>query len=56
MTRREIDELLGKARRSLAAAERLLADGDTDFAISHTNSGACQTPCCNSLQARVRCV
>jgi uncharacterized protein (UPF0332 family) len=34
MTRREIDELIEKARRSLAAAERLLADGDADFAIS----------------------
>jgi uncharacterized protein (UPF0332 family) len=34
MNRREIDELLEKARRSLAAAERLLADGDSDFAVS----------------------
>jgi len=34
MNRREIDELLEKARRSLAATERLLADGDSDFAVS----------------------
>lgn len=34
MSRREIDELLEKSRRSLSAAERLLADGDSDFAIS----------------------
>lgn len=34
MIRREIDELIEKAGRSLAAAERLLADGDADFAIS----------------------
>jgi uncharacterized protein (UPF0332 family) len=34
MSRREIRELLSKARRSLLAAERLLRDGDSDFAVS----------------------
>ena len=34
MSRKEIHELLGKARRSLLAAERLLHDGDHDFAVS----------------------
>lgn len=34
MNRREMDELLHKSRRSLAAAERLLRDGDHDFAVS----------------------
>jgi uncharacterized protein (UPF0332 family) len=34
MSRKEIHELLGKARRSLLAAERLLRDGDSDFAVS----------------------
>ena len=34
MTRQEIDELLAKAHRSVAAAERLLAGGDSDFAVS----------------------
>jgi len=34
MSRKEIEELLKKARRSVAAAERLLRDGDTDFAVS----------------------
>jgi uncharacterized protein (UPF0332 family) len=29
-----MDELLHKSRRSLAAAERLLGDGDYDFAVS----------------------
>jgi uncharacterized protein (UPF0332 family) len=34
MTRKEIDELLVKARRSVVAAERLLASSDNDFAVS----------------------
>ena len=34
MSPKEIQELLGKARRSLSAAERLLRDGDNDFAVS----------------------
>ncbi len=34
MSRKEIRELLEKARRSLLAAERLLRDGDSDFAVS----------------------
>jgi uncharacterized protein (UPF0332 family) len=34
MNRRQIGALLDKARRSLTAAERLLADGDNDFAVS----------------------
>jgi uncharacterized protein (UPF0332 family) len=34
MTRKEIDELLLKARRSVVAAERLLASSDNDFAVS----------------------
>lgn len=32
MSAKEIRELLDKARRSLHAAERLLRDGDNDFA------------------------
>lgn len=34
MSPKEIRELLDKARRSLHAAERLLRDGDYDFAVS----------------------
>lgn len=34
MSEKEIRELLEKARRSLHAAERLLRDGDHDFAVS----------------------
>lgn len=34
MSEKEIRELLDKARRSLHAAERLLRDGDNDFAVS----------------------
>lgn len=34
MSEKEIRELLEKARRSLRAAERLLHDGDRDFAVS----------------------
>lgn len=34
MSEKEIRELLDKARRSLRAAERLLQDGDHDFAVS----------------------
>ncbi len=34
MSEKEIQELLDKARRSLRAAERLLQDGDNDFAVS----------------------
>ncbi len=34
MSEKEIRELLDKARRSLRAAERLLQDGDNDFAVS----------------------
>jgi len=34
MNRRAIDEFLDKARRSLAASERLLRDGDYGFAMS----------------------
>ena len=34
MSEKEIRELLDKARRSLQAAERLLRDGDNDFALS----------------------
>lgn len=34
MSEKEIRELLEKARRSLRAAERLLRDGDRDFAVS----------------------
>ena len=34
MNQKEIQELLKKARRSLSAAERLLRDGDNDFAVS----------------------
>ena len=34
MSAKEIRELLDKARRSLHAAERLLRDGDNDFAVS----------------------
>lgn len=34
MSRKEIQELLDKARRSLLAAERLFRDGDHDFAVS----------------------
>lgn len=34
MSEKEIRELLDKAKRSLHAAERLLLDGDNDFALS----------------------
>jgi len=34
MSRKEIEELLKKSQRSVAAAEPLLVDGDTDFAVS----------------------
>ncbi|HXF93529.1 MAG TPA: HEPN domain-containing protein [Nitrospiraceae bacterium] len=34
MSQAEIKELLDKAQRSLRAAERLMADGDHDFAVS----------------------
>ena len=34
MSEREVRELVAKAERSLAAAERLLEHGDCDFAIS----------------------
>lgn len=34
MSEKETRELLDKARRSLQAAERLLRDGDNDFALS----------------------
>ncbi|MCS6305762.1 MAG: HEPN domain-containing protein [Nitrospira sp.] len=34
MSKREIAGLLAKARRSVHAAERLLRDGDYDFAVS----------------------
>ncbi len=34
MSRQELRELVEKARRSVAAAERLLRDGDFDFAVS----------------------
>lgn len=36
MNRKEVEELLNKACRSVAAAERLLGDGDTDFAVSRS--------------------
>lgn len=34
MSAREVSELLEKSRRSVSAAERLLKDGDRDFAVS----------------------
>lgn len=34
MSRQELCELVEKAKRSVAAAERLLRDGDFDFAVS----------------------
>lgn len=34
MSRKELEQLLAKARRSIKAAERLLQDGDYDFAVS----------------------
>ncbi len=34
MSEKEVRELLEKAGRSLDAAERLLRDGDNDFALS----------------------
>ncbi|MDF0643792.1 MAG: HEPN domain-containing protein [Nitrospira sp.] len=34
MSRKEIHELIDKARRSLLAAQRLFRDGDSDFSVS----------------------
>ena len=34
MSRQELRDLVAKAQRSVAAAERLLRDGDFDFAVS----------------------
>jgi uncharacterized protein (UPF0332 family) len=39
MSKKEIADLLGKARRSIKAAERLLQDGDYDFAVSRAYYG-----------------
>lgn len=39
MSKKEIAGLLGKARRSIKAAERLLQDGDYDFAVSRAYYG-----------------
>jgi len=39
VSEREIRELMAKAQRSIAAAERLLAAGDADFAVSRAYYG-----------------
>ena len=39
MSKKEIADLLAKAQRSIKAAERLLRDGDYDFAVSRAYYG-----------------
>ena len=54
MSEREVRELVAKAERSLAAAERLLEHGDCDFAISRAYYAMFYVTCALLLTRNLR--